>query len=295
MDFRPSVTICICTYRREAVFDALRSVALLHGIAEYNPTVIVIDNDGTDALHARIDQFAKSFPLPLRYVHAPAKNISVARNAALDATATNWLLFMDDDEIADRDWLCAIMKNIDEYQAIIGPCVAVFDPSLPAWASRCDFHSNRISGRIENAYTSNALLDMQFVRGHDLRFRLELGRTGGEDTVFFHELAALGGAMSYCPDAIVYEPVLPARATMAWVKTRKFRAGQTHGLVLSEFNPKAFEYLWLTAGVKMIASLAMTIVSIPGSDRSRRWLARTYLHWGAFRYRWNPDIVEEYA
>jgi len=195
----------------------------------------------------KVEAYARNFPLPIRYVHAPAKNISLARNAALDAVNTPWLLFIDDDETADADWLEEIMALAPANDAVIGACNAVYGDDLPGWLARCDFHSNRITGRVENAYTSNALLRMEFINAHNLRFRLELGRTGGEDTLFFHQMAKLGGRLTYQPSAIVCETVVPSRASMNWVKTRMYRAGQTHGLLMREFAPSVFRTLFLTS------------------------------------------------
>jgi len=290
-----AVTIGICTFRRPALFDALASFAQLVDHEKYDLRIVIADNDTTDQLRSTVEEFATSYPFPIRYVHAPAQNISIARNAVLDAVETPWLLFIDDDETADRNWLKEIMHNAQNYDAVIGACIATYDDSLPGWLKRCDFHSNVITGKVENAYTSNALLRMEFVRKHNLRFRVELGRTGGEDTVFFHQLSGLGGRMAYRETAIVWEAVLPARANMQWVKTRMYRAGQTHGLVTQEFAPDAYRSLFFTAGAKASFSAVMSILTLPGTDASRKWWARSLLHVGAAQYRLNPAIMEEYG
>lgn len=290
-----AVTICMCTFRREAAFDALASFARMDGIDARRITVVVVDNDETDALRPRFANLAADYPFALKYVHAPARNISIARNAALDAAQTRWIAFIDDDETADPHWLTRLMAARDGAAAVIGECRATYGPGLPDWAARCDFHSNRLGGDTANAYTSNALLDLDFARRHGLRFREELGRTGGEDTVFFRQMKEAGGRIVSAPAALVYEPVPPTRATMRWVRTRMFRAGQTHGLVTREFDPAAWRWLAPTAGAKMAFSSAMAVVSIPGTTRSRRWLARATLHAGALSYRIRPGLLEEYA
>lgn len=289
-----AVTICMCTYRRPAAFEALASFETLSDLSG-DVRVVVIDNDDTDILRAQFEDFAKRYSYPLQYVHAPARNISIARNAALDATDTRWMAFIDDDETADPRWLATLLQCRDRGVAIIGQCIAVYGAELPSWAARCDFHSNRIRGDAANAYTSNALLDMDFVRRHTLRFRVELGLTGGEDSVFFRQMKEAGGMIAYCPEAVVYEPVPPQRATMSWVRRRMYRAGQTHGLLCREFDRTSYRHLWLTAGAKAAFSAMMAIATLPGSDASRRWYARAMLHAGAARYRIRPAMLEEYA
>lgn len=289
------ITICICTFRRAAVFDALRSLETLNGMDRLTASIVVVDNDETDKLRPDIERYAATSRFAIDYVHAPARNISIARNAALDAVRGRWAAFIDDDEVADPEWLIRLFDGADEAEVVIGKCEAVYGPSLPAWAKRCDFHSSRISGDAVNAYTGNALLDVGFIRANELSFRLDLGRTGGEDTIFFRALAEAGGRIVYRPDAIIFESVPAQRATMRWVHTRYYRAGQTHGLLCREFNRPAYANLWLTAGAKALVSAVMAILTIPGSDASRKWTARLMLHCGAVHFRFKPRILEEYG
>lgn len=289
------VTIAVCTYRRHSLFETLRSFTLLNDLDKYDLRILIIDNDADDSLKATIETFSKGYPFKLRYVHAPKQNISIARNAALNNVETKWLLFIDDDEEADVWWLDNIMTSRQGSNVVIGQCKAIYGKELPKWLRRCDFHSNRLEGGFENAYTSNALLDMDFIKKHKLEFRNSLGKTGGEDTIFFRQIHELGGKISYCPEAIVYEPVPLNRASMKWVKTRKFRAGQIHGLLCKDFKPSAYKALLLTAGAKAIFSGLAAFLTIPGTDSSKRWWARAHLHAGAVNYRLKENIFEEYS
>lgn len=287
------VTICICTFRRESIAATLRSIA---EATAYAPVpVVVIDNDDHNGARDRILAAAAAAKVAATYVHAPARNISIARNAALDAVETRWAAFIDDDEIAEPAWLCALLLMRDRGEAIIGQSRALYDPGVPAWNAACDFHSNRLEGRADNAYTSNALIDVDFVRRHDLRFRLDLGQTGGEDTLFFRAFSEAGGRILYQPDSVVVEPVSTARATMRWALRRRFRAGQTHGLVLQQFDRKAYRILLVTAAAKCVFSLIAAAATVPGTTASRKWLARSALHAGSVSYRLYPRIVREYA
>jgi len=289
------VTVAICTFRRESVFETLDTIAKQADVDRYDVTVIVIDNDDTNMLGPKVEAFAESYTFPLRYVHAPSRNISIARNAALDNVQTSWLLFIDDDELAEPHWVANIMAVRETAEVIIGQCQAVYGPDLSDWVKRCDFHSTRLGDRTDTAYAGNALINMGFVRQHAFRFRLALGRTGGEDTIFFRELTEAGGRIRYAPDAIVLEPVPEGRASMRWIRIRKFRAGQTHGLVTRDFDPETFKGLWATAGIKALVSTFMAGITLPGTIASRKWWARACMHAGAFSYRLRPTIYEEYG
>jgi succinoglycan biosynthesis protein ExoM len=289
------VTVAICTFRRAHVFETIKSIEKQVGIHAYRVGILVIDNDESDALRAEVELAAKTCTLPLEYVHAPSKNISIARNAALDNVRSKWLLFIDDDELASPHWLSESMKLRDRAEVVVGRVEATYGDTLAPWVARCDFHSTRLEGTPNTAYAGNALLNLDFIQKHDLRFDLALGKTGGEDTIFFRELSERSGRIVYAPDALVYEPVPEGRATMDWIKLRKFRAGQTHGLVTRTFDPSAFRTLAFSAGIKSVVSGVMALLTLPGTDRSRKWWARAHLHAGAVAYRFRPTIHEEYG
>ncbi|MBX7483662.1 glycosyltransferase [Qipengyuania qiaonensis] len=289
-----AITVCICTFRRESIADTLQSVANLDP-ALRPVEVVVVDNDETDHARTRIEQAGEAAGLPLRYVHAPARNISIARNAALDACETRWAALIDDDEIARPDWLTALAALTGNAEAVIGRSQASYSNELPAWVARCDFHSNRIEGSTANAYTSNALLDIDFVREAGLRFRLDLGQTGGEDTLFFRQFERAGGRIVYQPLSVVDEEVPVARANMRWVLRRSYRSGQTHAMIAAELAPRDYARLPLTAGAKLIACTAMGVLNLWRPTSGRRWLRRGALHAGALAYVMNRSTLREYG
>lgn len=292
---KPHVSICICTFKRASLFESLASLNHLRGLDDYEIDVVVADNDDHDIIRQDVSSFAKNFRFPIKYVHAPARNISIARNAALAHASGDWAAFIDDDEIADPNWLSMLLANRLGAIVVVGQCIATYSKDMPGWLSRCDFHSNRIVHDPINAYTSNVLLNLEFLRKMEISFRHELGQTGGEDTIFFREIDRAGGAIIYCPDSVVYEPVAPERANMKWVRRRKYRAGQTHGLLCREFAPSAYRWLFVTAGSKAVASFLLAFASMPWPHQSRIWQARSFLHLGALSYRIKPNILNEYG
>ena len=55
------------------------------------------------ARDALVDAVAAELPFELLYVHCPAANISIARNACLDNSSGDFLAFIDDDETASSE------------------------------------------------------------------------------------------------------------------------------------------------------------------------------------------------
>jgi len=226
------VNIGICTFRRAAIVDTLQSLASQRLPANVAMHIIVADNDETNRQEAVIRACANRLGLTLTYLHAPACNISIARNACLDAATEQWFAFIDDDEIAEPDWLARLLAAREERDVVYGVSNATYAEDAPRWIVRADLHSARLTGNPWNGYTGNVLLRRSFINANALRFARDLGQIGGEDTMFFLEAHLAGARFGYAPDAIVHEPVPPGRARFRWLALRRFRSGQIHHMVL---------------------------------------------------------------
>jgi len=229
-----SIDICICTFRRPELADTLRSIAALEKPAGFEIGVVVADNDDEPTAQELVKTLAQDLKLPIRYRHAPARNISVARNACLDASVSDFVAFIDDDETASAGWLVELMATADAKgaTAVLGPVRAHYRQDAPAWMRKGDFHSTLpvwVRGEIRTGYTCNVLLRMADASLRGRRFSLARGQTGGEDTEFFDQMVKVGGRIAFAPDAFVDEVVPRGRAAFDWLRRRRFRFGQTHG------------------------------------------------------------------
>ncbi|MER8789313.1 glycosyltransferase family 2 protein [Mesorhizobium sp. M0983] len=232
-----SIDICVCTFRRPELVDTLRSVGAMDMPAGFDVGVIIADNDDTPTAETLVAKLAGELKLPVTYRHAPARNISIARNACLDASAADFVAFIDDDETATAGWLAALVAAVEATgaAAVLGPVQARYLPDAPDWMRKGDFHSTSpvwVRGEIRTGYTCNVLLRIgaESLRGR--RFSLARGQTGGEDTEFFDQMVKAGGSIAFSPEAWVDEVVPPARAAFDWLGRRRFRVGQTHGHLL---------------------------------------------------------------
>jgi len=229
------IDICICTFRRAFLAETLDSIARLD-LDGHDVRVIIADNDAVPSAEPIAEDWAPRLGFPLVYVHAPAANICIARNACLDAAKGDFIAFVDDDETVSPGWLSALVNQADRTgsDVVLGPVRAIYRADAPAWMVHGDFHSTlpvRVNGTIRTGYTCNVLI--RWVAPFQaLRFDPSLGRTGGEDTDFFYRLTAQGGRIDYAPAALVEEPVPVERANMAWLVRRRLRFGQTHGMLL---------------------------------------------------------------
>jgi succinoglycan biosynthesis protein ExoM len=275
-----AVDVCVCTFRRASLWDTLASLALQNGAPPMR--VIIADNDDTPSAAADAARAHAELGLDVHYVHAPARNISIARNACLEAATADLIAFIDDDEIAVPGWLAALVSGVTNYGAVFGPVPARYPPDAPSWAAKGDFHSTRpvilAGGEIRTGYSGNVLL--RRVAIGDLRFDPTLGRVGGEDTVFFAILYNRGVKLGFAPDAVASEEAPTNRLNLPWLLRRSFRTGQTAART-AQLRGQSAPVIALLSIAKAAYCGAAALLTVWSPVRVRRNLIRGALHVGA--------------
>lgn len=280
-----SVDICVCTYRRPQLADTLASLAALTVPAGTTLRIIVADNDTTPSAAPMVARIGGSHPFPIRYIHCPASNISIARNACLDAAEADFIAFIDDDCTASPQWLAALFHEMQNSgaDAVLGPVEAIYADGAPGWMKSGDFHSTLpvfVRGELRTGYTCNVLMRRTAPSLVGRRFDLALGRTGGEDTQFFTEMREAGGRLAFAADAHASEPVPAARASLPWLAKRKFRTGQTHGRLLATSQQSSKLKQIAVAGSKVaFCAVAAALFAFSPVRRNRQAL-RGVMHAG---------------
>ncbi len=291
------VDVCVCTFRRPSVARLLASIARQEMPGATRLRVIVADNDDVPSGRETVLRAFADLRIDGVYLHAPAQNISVARNACLNAARAALIAFIDDDEVARPNWLACLVSELDRTQAdvVFGKVNATYGSDAPGWMRRADLHSTPAPlrrGKIEGGYTCNVLMRRKAVGA--FRFDPAFGRSGGEDTAFFTMLAHAGVAMAYTPAAVVVEPVSRCRANLTWLTTRAYRAGQTYGLLrLREGEPST------AVGARSLAKVAWCLVviglTIWSPVRWRRAAVRAHLHAGVLGAALGRTPIELYG
>ena len=285
------IDVCVCTFRRASVAQTIRSLADQLGPSK---RLIVIDNDEQPTSHALVRGVCEDAGVPVRFVHAPAHNISVARNAALDAATAPLMAFIDDDETASADWLDRLQEHMETTGAdvVFGSVRALYPTDAPAWLKRADLHSIQAvvgaDGLVSTGYCCNVLMRRRALG--ETRFRLDLGRSGGEDTVFFHQVGRAGRRMVWCAEALTFETAAGGRACLTWLLKRFFRSGQTHALTVMEDGHSRAAAAALAAA-KALFCAGTALLTLWSPTAWRRALVRGALHCGAVaRYAGLADL-----
>lgn len=280
------VDIVMCTFRRPQVVEAIESIGQLRGVEHLSLRLVIADNDDTDSAREVVETAARSLPFPCVYIHAPARNISIARNACLDAATegkAEWVASLDDDEWIHPDWLANILAAAQDSGAggAFGKVQAIYPEDAPDWVRQLDFHSShpeRTPTPIRTGNSGNVVLRWQGAPWQDQRYDLSRGTTGGEDTEFFLRLFNMGMRYVAAPDALVTEPVPATRQTLEWLAVRRYRMGQTHIVTAPTMAAKA--RLLVMAAIK--ATWCRVQEKRHADDETQRnfWFLRGQLHRG---------------
>ncbi|MGF1630931.1 MAG: glycosyltransferase family 2 protein [Kiloniellaceae bacterium] len=230
------VALCAATFRRPEglgrLLDALAALERPGGI-ELDLLTIIVDNSAGAEARAQVAAAVERFPWPLHYVSEPRRGITFARNAALErATALNsdFVAFIDDDEVPAPRWLAALLaaQRHSGATAVLGAVEPVFPAHTPDWLIAGRFfetHAFADGAEIDDAHTANVLIDLRRLAALGLRFDHRFALTGGEDTMLFRDLRDAGGRIVYAADAVVYETVPVSRTRLSWLLRRWYRTG----------------------------------------------------------------------
>ncbi len=283
---RPTnIDICVCTYRRPHLATTLDSLMQIELPEAVSVRILVADNDASPSAQILVDRY-KTAAIPVHYIHAPERNISVARNACLAQATGDLVAWIDDDETADRAWLVQLFEAHQDggYDAVFGPAVAVYPTGTPAHIVGCDFHTNRPvtrQGEVRTGHTCNALVDMRNPATRALKFDIAKGRTGGEDTDYFHRLWATGAKLGICETAQVFEKVATSRLRFGWLIRRSFNSGHIFG-ELSRRGAAVTSVFGQILAALLKAAYCFTAALINGASAMKRlwWVRRGVMHIG---------------
>lgn len=225
-----SLFIVICTFNRPALLSrCLRSI--LPQLSAHGDAVqlAVIDNDPEHSARAVVAEESATSGVPIRYDTEPCVGIPYARNRAVDLcleAGADWLVFIDDDALAEPGWIEELLWAVREYKAdvIAGPVDMPLPVPVPFWAVQPSASALPEGAELDVACTNNVAIRSAFFREHPaLRFDTAMRFTGGSDADFFRRLVAAGGTMRWSNRPRVSEPLTRERLTFRWQMARKFR------------------------------------------------------------------------
>ena len=227
-------SICIATYKRK---DMLRNLllSLLDQVLPDNVflEIIVVDNDEAQSAKDTVLNIKTNESSSFTYLHQPVKNISMTRNMGINNATGQYIAFIDDDEIADKQWIYHLLSTSNKYDAdgVFGYVDAIFPSDTPDWLKQRTifFKPMRETGSSPLfLYTTNCLIKSDIIKNNNVQFDIKYGLTGGEDSIFCEKLRDCGAKFVTCREAVSYETVIKERLNIKYIYSRYFQVGNIY-------------------------------------------------------------------
>ncbi|MBS0174817.1 MAG: glycosyltransferase family 2 protein [Nitrospira sp.] len=240
------LTLAICTHNH---LPALRTtLASLHDLRLPRAPldILVIDNASTDGTADWLVQTQWQRPdIPSHLTREPRLGVANARNRALIEAEGDYVIFLDDDETPDVDWLNHLEKVIEDYHpaAIGGRIRALLPGPRPAWLQdellgflgELDYGPAGcpLTETSTPIFTGNAAFHRQTVLDMG-GFDGTLGRrgatqSGGEDTDLYRRLVGVGKLVRWAPDAVIWHRIEHWKLRRWYFLTLHYHQGHMEG------------------------------------------------------------------
>jgi GT2 family glycosyltransferase len=226
--------VCIPTFRRPQMLErTLKSLVEQKTGVPF--AIVVVDNDGEGrAGFAVAERLLSDGALSGHATVEPRQGNVHAINTAFGTALARYrdaryFLMIDDDEIAEPDWLDAMISAARDNDADIvgGPVLPIFESADEPYRRHPVFWpAYSASGRVQMIYGSgNCLITRAAFNRLGSFFDLRFNFLGGGDTEFFTRARAARLRFFWAQDAVVREAVGAERVTPAWILQRGLRIG----------------------------------------------------------------------
>ena len=212
-------------------FDSLLAQRVPEG--SLSLSFVVVDNS-SDAGERETVAHRQNGDVPVLYVHEPRAGIPAARNAALEAAKTltpDWIVFIDDDEIAPPDWIARLHACAVHYGADVtsgGVVQAATAEGARAGAESWIVPNVYGEARDRPTCPTCNVIFRSWIADAPLSLRFDEAMLhGGSDSEYFMRAHQRGARIISVRDAAVYEEYPPERRTLGYQCMRSFRVGTT--------------------------------------------------------------------
>ena len=238
------ISVVVCTYNRAALLQqALRSL-FAQKPAGLSYEIVVIDNNSADETPQVVESLKAESPVPLRYFRETRQGNAYARNAGVDQATGSIIAYIDDDVIADENWVQVMSDAFarePEVSFVGGKILPVWERDPPSWLTSAhwaplallDYGNEPVSIAGESPrglLTANIGIRREVfaeVGGFLTSLQRVKGGIGSmEDTEFLMRVCRSGKRGEYLPELITRAWVDPERMTKVY--HRRWHTGHGH-------------------------------------------------------------------
>jgi glucosyl-dolichyl phosphate glucuronosyltransferase len=239
------ITIAIPTHNRAQLLqETMSSIGELELPAGIGAECVVVDNRSTDDTSSVVAAFARRSHVPTRYVYEGGAGSSYARNRAIEEAGGDFILFIDDDAVAEPRWAAEMLAEMErrKLDAVCGMVLPRWSQEPPQWlgpslyvrlavhdAAQLAAASPAERETIHNYFSANVCFRRRTFERFG-NFRQDLGVVAGnpmsgEDTELFARILAGGGNVGFAAHARVHHIIPPERMRRSYLRRKSYAFG----------------------------------------------------------------------
>jgi glucosyl-dolichyl phosphate glucuronosyltransferase len=239
------ISAVICTHNRVSFLSGAITSLMRQTLNQQQYEILIIDNASTDSTRKLLLEQFRDVP-NLRYLHESHLGLSRARNTGWRNARGQHVAYLDDDAIANQDWLSNMLRAFRAAQpfpgAIGGKVVPIWEERIPSWFTGAMMSALPL---LDLSPAPTRLKEKQWLVGTNVSyprrvlermggFNVNLGRKGrlllGHEEGFLHgQLIKDGYALYYDPSLVVHHHIQAERLTQPWQVRRYYWDGVSMG------------------------------------------------------------------
>ncbi|MBO4712064.1 glycosyltransferase family 2 protein [bacterium] len=276
MSKTPKISIAVCTYNRADVLPkCLESLVDQTADTELFE-VLIIDNNSTDDTKKIATDFCKKSS-NFKYIFEEKQGLSHARNRAITEANGEYIAYIDDDAIANKDWVKkieSVIQNNKDIAAFGGPIYPWYNKEKPKWFK--DEFATHSYGKQHFQLTeqncpfglsgSNMIFKKEILNKYN-GFSAEYGMTGnkiafGEESFLFNKMLKNNENIQYFPDIKVSHLVSAKSYSLKEAFKRSIQNGKAIAHIRGS-RPLSIDFI-KKLSMFCLSLFELTILTLPG-------------------------------
>ena len=250
---------------------------------------IVVNNASTDNTQSVVESLIAELDINIRLMEEPQQGLSYARNRGIAESKGEFLVFIDDDETVNKEFVSAY---IDLYRndgafAAGGKVVACYDGGRPRWMSK--YTEKMIANPLDLGNEIITITRSVMPTGGNMAFNREvfnlygnfdtsLGRRGnelfgGEENDLFERIRDLGERIIYTPHAIAYHHIADKKLTAEYFDRLSYGVGVSKRLRAEKYGTEQELFADERAKQRYTKLLALFYI-LTLQPQKAKWLVR---------------------
>jgi glycosyltransferase involved in cell wall biosynthesis len=264
------ITIIICCYNgANRIGKVLEYIYNQKELEIYVYEIIVVDNHSTDNIKDVVYSYEEKndSAVPLRYVYEDKPGLSNARKKGVDSCKTEWIAFLDDDNLIMQGWINNVCRYIEVNQnvGVLNGAVVPYVPfemnkeeelrlkaSLKVLACT-HYDIEEVKNKPKTPFR-NPIGAGMVIRTEPLKELSENGwlnssgrtkdkLTSGEDGEMAFFVKNKGFDFGFCPDAILYHEMNKGRLQDEYLEKMWYEIGRGVAVVAKEQKTKKLKLI----------------------------------------------------